>query len=274
MTTQFLATAGGKIAYQTLGTGPLVISVPSMGDTRAEYRFLLPLLASAGYTAVSMDVRGHGESSTQWNDFSVAGVGADILALIRHLNAGPAVIIGTSMAAGASVWAAAEAPELVRGIVMIGPFVHGEGKWTERLMFGALFARPWGPAVWAKYYSSLYPTRKPDDFDAYVAALRANLAEKGRIEALRQMIFAPKTASGERLSRVKAPVLALMGSKDPDFKDPEGQVRWVAEQVGGEYRMIPGAGHYPHAEMPEITAPLVLDFLKRLEPAAEGVYAR
>ncbi len=35
--------------------------------------------------------------------------------------------------------------------------------------------------------------------------------------------------------------------------------------VRGEYKIIEGAGHYPHAEMPEVTAPLIIDFLNSLK---------
>ena len=55
-----------------------------------------------------------------------------------------------------------------------------------------------------------------------------------------------------------------MGSKDPDFKEPEAEARWVAENLKGTYTLIEGAGHYPHAEMPDITAPLMLKFMQSL----------
>ena len=58
------------------------------------------------------------------------------------------------------------------------------------------------------------------------------------------------------------PALVVMGSKDPDFKNPEAEAQRVAEAVRGSYKIIENAGHYPHAEMPEIAAPLMLDFLK------------
>ena len=87
MGTQYLEHQNGKIAYDLCGSGPLVVCVPSMGDLRAEYRFLAPRLAEAGFQAATMDVRGHGESSPTWNDYSVAGIGSDILALIRALGA-------------------------------------------------------------------------------------------------------------------------------------------------------------------------------------------
>jgi pimeloyl-ACP methyl ester carboxylesterase len=54
-----------------------------------------------------------------------------------------------------------------------------------------------------------------------------------------------------------------MGTKDPDFPDPAAEGRYIAEQTGGRLELVAGAGHYPQTEMPEVTAPLVLDFLKR-----------
>jgi len=264
MTTKYLTQGNGKIAYDDAGNGPLVVCVPSMGDVRGEYRFLIPLLVEAGYRVVSMDVRGLGETSVEWDDYTVAGVGADIVALVRDLEAGPAIVVGTSMAAGAAVWAAAEAPELIRGMILVGAFVRGDGNWFLETLFSVMFARPWGPSMWIKYFSTLFPSRKPDDFAAYTDALRANLKEPGRQETLLAMLRASKRASEERIPQVKQPVLVLMGCKDPDFKAPETEAKWVAEHLNGTYTMIEGAGHYPHAEMPEITAPLMLDFMQSL----------
>jgi pimeloyl-ACP methyl ester carboxylesterase len=267
--THYLEQSGGRIAYEDNGQGPLVICAPSMGDLRAEYRFLAPELVSAGYRVVSMDVRGHGETGITWSDFSVAAIGADLLALIRRLDAGPAIIIGTSMAAGAAVWAAAETPELVDGLVLIDPFVRGEGTWQSRLLYRVLFADLWGPFVWKRYYASLYPTRKPADFTEYAALLLANLHEPGRMQALRQMMLASKAASEQRLSRVKAPAVVIMGSKDPDFKNPEAEAGWVAGCLHTHYEMIKDAGHYPHAEMPEVTGKLIESFLMKIREDGE-----
>jgi pimeloyl-ACP methyl ester carboxylesterase len=264
MTTKYLTQENGKIAYDDAGDGPLVVCVPSLGDVRGEYRFLIPQLVKAGYRVVSMDVRGLGETSVEWNDYTVAGVGADIVALVRELEAGPAIVIGTSMAAGAAVWAAAEAPELIRGMVMVGPFVRGDGNKLLEAVFTVMLARPWGPSMWLKYFSTLYPTHKPEDFGEYTKALKANLTEPGRLETLLAMLRASKRASEERIPQVDKPVLVLMGSKDPDFKEPEAEAKWVAENLKGTYTLIEGAGHYPHAELPEITAPLMLEFIQSL----------
>lgn len=269
MTTQFLKRPEGAIAYDDTGNGPLVVCAPSLGDVRGEYRFLAPQLVAAGYRVVTMDLRGLGESSTGWADYSVAGVGSDLIALISALDAGAAVIVGCSMSAGAAVWAAVEAPERVAGLVLVGPFVRGGTSRQSRLLYSALFARQWGAAAWLRYYSTLYPTSKPADFASYTAVLRSNLREPGRLEALRQMLFASKAAAEERLPRVSAPALVLMGSKDPDFKSPETEAQWVANSLHAHVEMVPDAGHYPHAEMPDVAGPIILSFIQTLQNAQE-----
>jgi pimeloyl-ACP methyl ester carboxylesterase len=272
MSTQYLELAQGRLAFDDRGTGPLVICVPSMGDVRQEYRFLAPMLVEAGYRVVTMDVRGHGESSVKWSDYSVAAVGGDILALIGHLNAGPALLVGNSMAGGASVWAAAEAPELIAAMALIDPFVRNIGPlWTGQLLYPVLFADLWGPFAWSKYYTTLYPTRHPADWSEYIRQLKQNLSEPGRMRALRSMLLASKQASEDRLSQVKAPALVMMGTRDPDFKQPAQEAQWVATALHAPVQMIEGAGHYPHAEMPEQVAPLLISFFQQVqEPVSHG----
>ena len=251
----------GPIAYDDQGSGRLVVCVPGMGDLRQQYRFLTPFLLQAGYRVVTVDLRGQGESTVGGTDFSVAGVGADLAGLIASLGSGPALVIGQSMAAGAAVWLAAEHPELVTRLVLVGPFVRSEPNFWSNLLYTVLFGGFWGADAWAAYYASLYPTRQPEDFAAYRAALRSNLAQPGRMDALRAMLYASKGESERRLPKVAARTLVLMGTKDPDFSKPEVEAQWVAEKLRGTFVMIPGAGHYPHAEFPDLVAPLILDFL-------------
>ncbi|MGH2353756.1 MAG: alpha/beta fold hydrolase [Chloroflexota bacterium] len=263
MSTLYLDRPVGKVAYDDSGAGdPLVVCVPSMGDLRAEYRFLVPHLVAAGYRVVTMDVRGHGESTAGWPDYSAAAIGSDMVALLRHLNAGSAFLIGTSMAAGAAAWAAAETPDLVLGLVLSGPFVRDvPAPAGMKLLIKLLFGGPWGVTAWGVYYGSLYPARKPPDFAAYRRALAANLSEPGRFGALQKMLAASKAAVEARLPEVRAPTLVLMGTRDPDFKDPQAEARLVGERLRGAVAMVQGADHYPHAELPDHVAPHILAFL-------------
>jgi pimeloyl-ACP methyl ester carboxylesterase len=81
---------------------------------------------------------------------------------------------------------------------------------------------------------------------------------------LLRMLHASKRASEERVPSVRQPSLVLMGSKDPDFKNPEAEAKWIAGQMKTEYTMIENVGHYPHAEMPSVVGPLMLKFIQSL----------
>jgi pimeloyl-ACP methyl ester carboxylesterase len=277
METQFLSLPEGIIAYDDRGSGPLVFCIPGLGDLRAEYRFLAPRLVEAGYRVVTMDVRGHGETSVTWPDYSVAAVGSDIVALLRHLKAGPALIIGTSMGAGAAICAAVDGPELVSRLVLIGPFVRVQGPQWKASWLANTIANPlWGVTLWAKYFTSLYPTSKPADFGEYLTKLKGNLKESGRLKALRTMLSDIKTGSDARLSRVQVPVHILMGTKDPDFKQPEREVQTIVGRLSAAHvttRMIEGAGHYPHAEMPEQTATSIIAFFDTVEKKVRAIHS-
>jgi pimeloyl-ACP methyl ester carboxylesterase len=257
---------GGQIAYTDEGTGPLVVMVPGLGDLKEEYRFLAPDLTAAGYRVATIDLRGHGKTSVNWPDYTSAALGSDIVALVEHLDAGTATVVGTSMGAGAAAWAAAETQRAIGQLVLIGPFVRDVPLpwWKKALLqtiVHAAFTGPWGPAAWGTYYGSLYPTAKPADFAAYKAALVANLKEKGRMSALRAMLAADKADVEARLGAVRARTMVIMGTKDPDFSDPAAEAGTIARLLGGSVHLVEGAGHYPHVEMPESTTPAVLRFL-------------
>ena len=265
--TQFLKLPDGQIAYDdTGGTGPLVICVPGLGDMRQQYRLLAPKLAAAGFRVVTMDLPGHGESSVDWPAYSPAIVGADIVAMIHHLGARKAFIIGNSIAGGSAVWAAAEVPDYVAGIVMIDPFTRQIPTSSFLLAFlKVAMLRPWGPSFWSMYYGSLYKTAPPADLDSYRAALVANLKQPGRIEATKALIFASQAPCEARIPSVHAPVLVVMGTKDSDFSDPAAEADWVATHLHGKKLMVDGAGHYPHVEYPDIVAPAVIEFINEAQ---------
>ncbi|MGC4866912.1 alpha/beta fold hydrolase [Micromonospora sp. DT53] len=251
---------GGHIAYETQGDGPLVVLVHGMGENRASFRHLVPLLVAAGHRVASVDVRGHGESSTGWPTYAPAEVGADLLAVVRDLDAGPAVLVGSSSAAAAAVFAATDAPELVTGIVQIGAFV-GQPK-LKPLLRMAMWSVLHSPRLFGMFHNSLFPAHRPADDAAYRRAMVANLREPGRMAATRGVIAPAEPHWTARAPQVRQPVLVLMGSKDPDFPDPGAEARAARRLFGtAEARMIEESGHYPHADQPQRTAEELLGFL-------------
>lgn len=262
--TQLITRPHGTLAYTDYGgDGALVVMLPGMGALRSEYRFLGPALRDAGFHAVAMDLRGHGDSSASWPAYDVPSVGEDILAAIDHFGAGAAHVIATSFSPGAAVWAAAEAPDRIASLVLIGAFVRDAktSPWMK-IAFWLMLNNPWRVRTWGMFYRSLYPTRKPDDFDEYLARLTRNLREPGRFAASKALAGSSRQPSESRLGRVSAPVLVVMGTQDPDFPDPGAEAQFIAAQTGGTVVMIDGAGHYPQTEMPDQTTPAILDFLR------------
>lgn len=260
--TAYLARPGGRIAYDVAGEGPLVVCIPGMGDLRSVYRFLAPSLVAAGYRVATMDLRGHGDSDTTFDRYDDVAAGSDALALVEALGGGPAVLVGNSMGAGAAVWAAAEEPSKVAALVLIGPFVRNApvGRVAE-LSFRLALLRPWGRRAWDAWYARLYPGRPPADLDEHRARIRASLARPDRWRAFKATTRTSHAPAEARLDEVSARTLVVMGDRDPDFPDPTAEAHLVAHRLRGEALMVTNAGHYPHAEHPEVVTPAALRFL-------------
>lgn len=232
MTLSHVPTAGAaRIAVNVIGEGPLVLCLPGMADLRSVYRFLAPALVAADYRVAAMDLRGHGDSDDGFDRYDDVAAGPDALALIGHLG-GPAVLVGNSMSAGAAVWAAAEDPAKVSGLVLIGPFVRD----------------PKNNPLLALAFRIL---RRGDHWRSFTRTTRTS-----------------HTPAAERLSQVQAPALIVMGERDQDWPDPAAEARFVAEAVGGELLLVPDAGHYPTAEYPELVNPAVVEFANRVSARA------
>lgn len=259
--TQYLDRPEGKIGYDVDGDGSLVVLVPGMGDLRSSYRFLAPALRDAGFRVASVDLRGHGDSDTTFSTYGDVETAGDISALIEKLG-GPAVIIGNSMAAGAAVLVAADRPNQVTGLVLVGPYVrNAKISGLLRLLFRVAMARPWVAMSWNSYMPKLYAGQKPIDFDEYRASVVANLRRPGYAKAFSQTTKLTHAPVEARLGEVASPVLVIMGELDPDFKDPAAEARWIGETLDGEVVMIKEAGHYPQSQQPQSTGDAVLQFL-------------
>lgn len=268
-TTRYLSRPEGRVAYDVQGSGPLVVLVPGMGELRSTYRYLTPLLVAAGYTVATTDLRGHGDSDTTFSFYGDVATADDISALIAELG-GSAVIVGNSLAAGSAVIVAAKHPEQVTGLVLVGAFVRNPpANAITRAMFRAMMAPLWIAPVWKGYMPTLYAGQKPADFEEYRTAVIASLRRPAYGKAFslttRQTDHDPAEAA---LGAVSAPTIVIMGDRDPDFKDPAAEARWIGEALKAEVVMVADAGHYPQSQQPEITSGAVLGFLGKVAPRA------
>ena len=121
--TEYVDHEQGRFAYDVVGDGPLLVLSPGVADIRSTYRLLAPLIADAGHRVASVELRGHGGSSTGWDSYSHQDTAGDLIQVTKKLG-GPGVIAGHSFSGGATTIAAATHPDLVSAIVEISPFTR------------------------------------------------------------------------------------------------------------------------------------------------------
>ena len=263
--TSYLTRPEGRIAYDVAGaaeTGRLVVCLPGMGELRSSYRHTRPALVQAGYQVATMDLRGHGDSDTTFTTYDDVAAGSDALALIEHLGE-RAVLVGNSMSAGAAVWAAAERPDLVDALVLIGPFVRNVPMNPMLgLVFRVAMSGPWARRVWLSYLPKLSPGQRQADYEEHLEAISTSLDRPGRAAAFTATTRTSHAPAEARLTDIHVPTLIIMGTQDPDFPDPAAEAHHVAEQLDGEVLLVDGAGHYPHADDPDAVNPTLIAFLE------------
>ncbi|MFN8672702.1 MAG: alpha/beta hydrolase [Candidatus Sericytochromatia bacterium] len=256
----------GNIIYEDFGgNGETILCLPSLGDIRQEYRFLVTILKEKGYRVITMDLRGHGDSDTSFSSYSADNIADDIIALLEKLAIKKVNLIGCSISGGAIASVSARRSDLVNKIIMINPFAREMPNSNFIITIGKiLLTRPWGVFVWGLYYKSLYPTFKPNDFSNYLTYLKNTLAKKERLEATIKMFSASKKNIESLLNKVTQDNMIIMGEKDIDFSNPLAEAELLSSMLGKKaiIKVLDKLGHYPHAENPEITGKLILDFLE------------
>jgi len=104
------------------------------GQTRHSWARSGPRFADAGWSTISLDARGHGDSDWSTDgDYSMDGLVADLVAVVRQLDVCP-VLIGASMGGLTALIAEGETPGLARALVLVdvAPRIEPEG--TKRIL--------------------------------------------------------------------------------------------------------------------------------------------
>lgn len=253
----------GQLAYDIDGDGPLVVCLPGMGDLRSTYRFLVPALVESGYRVACLDLRGHGDSDATFSSYDDEALASDAVALIEELG-GPAYVVGNSMGGAAAAIVAGDRPDLVEGVVLLGAFLREpQVSGFMKALTRVLLWPPWVRLTWKSYLPKLYAGTKPTDFAAHRDAMIEAMGAPGKAKAFSITARTSHKPVEERLSRIKAPSLFVMGSVDPDFSDPEGEAQWAASAIGSEVLMVDGVGHYPQSQAPDVINPAIVRFLQR-----------
>ncbi len=143
--TSRLPVNGGHVAYEVFGTGGRpVVTLPGIGDTRASYRALVPLLVEAGFTVYSMDLRGHGDSDAGFASYTSEDIGDDVVALLEALDLRDAVLVVNSVGGAASCHAALRT-DRAGCLVLLSAFISDPPSFgLMRPLLALMFAGFWG----------------------------------------------------------------------------------------------------------------------------------
>lgn len=261
-------------AWGEPGAVPVVL-LPGGGQTRLSWAGVGRSLAGAGFEAISVDLRGHGDSA--WDpdgDYRHATVAADLVALSGSLAAPPAVV-GASLGGVAAFLAVGEMGLPVRSLVLVDIVPRSERSGVRRVVsFLAGGQEGFASLEEAADAVRSYKQGRPVDLER----LRRNLrrGDDGRYH----WHWDPRLVSHQgRYSRdipermaaaapgVTAPTLLVRG-RHSDMVSDEGVAEFRALVPHAEYVDVAGAAHMVTGDHNDAFARAIVGFLTRTAPAA------
>jgi 3-oxoadipate enol-lactonase len=90
-------------------------------------------LVAAGYRVLAVDHRGHGRGLRAMAPFRLEDCAADAAAILRALDAAPAVVVGYSMGGVIAQLMARDHPDVMSGLVLSGTSQHFQDPQTRRI---------------------------------------------------------------------------------------------------------------------------------------------
>jgi pimeloyl-ACP methyl ester carboxylesterase len=128
-------TGGVEMYWRSLGQGgtPLVVVHGGFGVVEA-FGDVLDRLAT-GRRVVAVELQGHGHTADVDRPFSWDALADDVAALVRHLDLGPADLMGYSLGGGVCLRAAIRHPEVVRRLVVVSAPCRRDG-WFPDVLAG------------------------------------------------------------------------------------------------------------------------------------------
>ncbi len=273
---------GLEFAYLEQGVGPLVLCLHGFPDTAYSFRDLTGRLAAQGYRAVAPFMRGYAPTSIPTDgDYRIGTLARDAIALIDHLGAREAIIVGHDWGAAAAYAAATLRPDRVKRIVAAAVphlrrfLLRPTFKQLYRSRYMAQFQLPgWGErrlagnSPWLeKLIREWSPGWAFSDED--LAPLRANFSDPARIKAALGYYRAlpSSLAAAETWQMMSAPVSVPTCIVFATDDGCIGREMFSSQEhlFASEFQLseIADAGHFMHLEQPQVFSERVIRFLSR-----------
>jgi 3-oxoadipate enol-lactonase len=255
---------GGKLFYEKVGKGDYFVMVHDGLIHRETYDEQVPFL-SKHFTIIRYDRRGYGKSPAATAKYSNV---ADLKAVFDKFNIKKAYVMGCSAGGGLSIDFTLTYPDLIKGLILIGPVVSGFN-YTQHMFNRGGHLTPEiqsDPEKFKKYWALEDPYEMgPNSEEARKRAQELLDANPQNMDFTKGRFIEPinPPAIG-RLSEIKVPVLVMAGDHDiPDVIAHIGAI--CAEVPTARREFIPDAGHLAHMEKPELVNSLILDFLNEVK---------
>ena len=250
-----LTVNGRTVYYAESGVGgPTLVLIHGSGGDHTTWGPQLEGLASEA-TVVALDLPGHGASSGEGCD-TIADYATLVRQLLAALGRGAVILGGHSMGGAISQALALDAPELLRGLVLVGTgarlkvlpelFEILARDYTEAVAF--MTEHAWSPSSSAelkelgrKTVSATRPSVTRGDFTAC-----------NRFDVM------------DRLGEIRLPTLVVVGEEDR--LTPPKYAEFLARSIASaRLARIAGAGHFVSLEQPDEVNRAVRDFLGSFE---------
>ncbi|MQA06309.1 MAG: acetoin dehydrogenase dihydrolipoyllysine-residue acetyltransferase subunit [Streptosporangiales bacterium] len=243
--------AGRTLSYVTAGEeGETVVLVHGYGGDANSWLFVQEPLA-AKHVVHAVDLPGHGASSKDVGDGSLATLAEVVLGFLDAAGTGRAHLVGHSLGGAVIAAAAAQAPERVASLTLVAPAGCGTEADAEYLrgFAGAQSRRDLKPLVGRLFADSGQVTRQlVDDLLKYKRLDGVDAALHRLVDTLldgdRQRIDTVAT-----LTQLSVPVTVVWGAADQIL--PAAHAENVRRaRPDAKVTVVPDAGHMVHMEAP------------------------
>jgi pimeloyl-ACP methyl ester carboxylesterase len=272
---------GVRIAADRLGDplAPAVVFLHGGGQTRRSWGRAAAAVAERGWQAITVDLRGHGESDwSEDGDYRVTTFAGDVLEVLRQLPPRP-VLVGASLGGFTAMLLAGElSPASVRAVVLVDIVPNMDpsgatrihGFMNDRMDSGFASLDEVADAI--QEYNPHRP--RPTDLDG----LRTNLRER---DGRWYWHWDPKFIDGtsalppievtevdrlytaiDAILRTEVPMLLVRGQMS-DLVTEERANEFIARFPEIDFVDVGGAGHMVAGDRNDLFAGAVVDFLAR-----------
>ena len=120
---------GVPIAYTVAGSGsPTLVFIHGWMCDQTFWSAQVDAFAPH-YTVVTIDLGGHGRSGMTRPGWPLEAFGSDVVAVLEHLDLGPAILVGHSMGGPVALEVARLTPERVMGVIAVDALQDADRKW-------------------------------------------------------------------------------------------------------------------------------------------------